>query len=1008
MRTMLIFALVASIAGLAFAQGRRPRTNAEAAKAVKPALDPKLGLPGARFPGLSPDGKTIVYSLYGDLWSMPAEGGRSMRLTLNEAYDSKPLVTPGGKEIVFVSDRSGSYDLWVMPIDGGEPRRLTYHNAGDVPTGFTKDGKHVLFTSRRSMGWNRGQTDDVYSIPLAGGTPTRMTFTGGNSATTPDNGETLYFVAGASDWKVQEYEGTANDRLYRQEAGSAPEQLLGYSGNSREPRISSDGQRLYFTREVEGSFELFVCDKNSDTCEQLTTLGDDGLSNVSYASDDSSIVFVWKFYMWSLDLTKQGTKPKLVKVDIREDSQGDKLVERRFTDGIQRASLSVDGKAIVFALGGDIWIMDANGGTARAVTNDAFVNDNPRLSPDGKTISFYSNRSGNADIWLVGTNGQGLRQLTTNAADEFFQNWSPDGKSLVFCSTRSGNKDIWIKGVDGSPAVQLTTDLESDDDPVFSPDGRTIAFDSGRSGNADIYVMDVDGSNQRRVYGTPAIEEVPTFSPDGRFIAFDRITRGASFFRQDVVVTDINGSGEVLIGEGSYPAYTPDGKEILYVDGDGQLTYVAAPTGIHSGRSVPFVAIREVSEKEEMLKAFDEAHAAYAASFYDPNFHGKDWTALGAKYRLLVEACGCREEFLFYLNRMVGEVNASHSGASASTMKAKPYSTGYLGMELVPETMQGNRLRLKVQSVEKGGPADQVWIREGDYVFRINRQAMSSSTNMNLLLEETVGKDVSLFVADNPNGENFREVMIKPESWMQRRQRLYQQFVQGNSIEAARQSRGQVAYVHIASMMPQNLNLFENQLASPQVQSARALIIDVRDNGGGNIHQQLVDILSRRAYAYMQLRDGRRIGQPQVAWDRPIVVLINERSYSDAEVFPHAIKTLGLGTVIGVQTAGAVIGTRDIHLSDGTNWRLPSSGFFNIDGTNQEHNGCEPDITVEITPADMLAGRDPQLAKGIEVLLEQIKNGGTAPTTRQPTPTPEKPAKEGEFCEPPVALPYDR
>ncbi|MCA8912107.1 MAG: PD40 domain-containing protein [Planctomycetes bacterium] len=1003
MRTMLIFALVASVAGLAFAQRNNvPRVKAPA----KPVLDPRMGLPGARFPSLSPDGKTIVYTLHGDLWSMPSEGGRSTRLTLNEAYDSKPLVTPDGKQIVFVSDRSGSYDVWVMPIDGGEPTRLTYHNAGDVATGFTADGKNVLFTSRRNMGWNRGQTDDVYSIPLTGGTPTRLTFTGGNSATTPDNGETLYFVAGASDPKVQEYEGTANDRLFRQVGNNPPEEILGYSGNTREPRISADGNRLYFTREVNGSFELFTCDKNAQTCEQLTNLGDDGLSSVSYSADDSTIVFVWKFYMWSLDLSTEGAKPKLLKVDIREDSQGDKLVERRFTDGIQRASLSNDGKAVVFALGGDIWIMDANGGTARAVTNDAFINDNPRLSPDGKTISFYSNRSGNSDIWVIGANGQGLRQITTNAADDFFQNWSPDGTSLVFCSTRSGNKDIWLKKIDGSPAVQLTTDKESDDDPIFSPDGRLIAFDSGRGGNADIYVMDADGGNQRRVYGTPAIEEVPSFSPDSRFIAFDRITRGASFFRQDLVVTDINGSGEVLVGEGSYASYTPDGKEILYVDADGKLTYAPAPAGINSGRSVPFVAIREVSEKAEMLKAFDEAHSAYAASFYDPNFHGKDWAALGVKYRALVEACGCREEFLYYLNRMVGEINASHSGAYANTVKAKPYQTGYLGMELVPETFQGRRVRLQVKNVEKGGPADQVWIRNGDYIFRVNRQPLSTSTNVNQLLEETVGKEVSLFVADNPEGNNFREVMIKPESWMARRQRLYQQYVQGNTIEAARKSRGQVAYVHIAAMDSRSLNLFENQLASPQVQMARALIIDVRDNGGGNIHQQLVDILSRRPYAYMQLRTGQRIGQPQVSWNRPIAVLINERSYSDAEVFPHAIKTLGLGTIIGVQTAGAVIGTRDIHLSDGTNWRLPSTGFFNIDGGNQEHHGCMPDITVEITPEDILKERDPQLDKAISVLLDQVKNGSHTPAAEKPN-TPSKPAKEGEFCEPPVALPYD-
>ncbi len=997
MRAVLLVAL-----GLLLAA----HVHAQRAPAEKPVLNPADGAAGARFANLSPDKKTVVFGLHGDLWSMPATGGRATRLTLHEAYDSKPMITPDGKQIVFVSDRSGSYDLWIMPIDGGQPRRLTFHNAGDVPTGFTKDGKGVLFSSRRGMGWNRGATDDVYMVSLNGGTPVRLTYAGGHSANTPDDGTTLYFVAGASDPKVQEYQGSANDRLFRQVAGGVPEELLGYRGNSREPWITDDGKRLYFTREVNGSFELFRCDNDANSCEQLTSLGDDGMSGVSISADETMAVFTWKFYLHSLDLTSPNAKPKLLKIEIREDSQGDRMVDRQFTSGIQRAHLSNDGRQIVFSLNGDLWVMDGNGGTARAITNDAFLNDNPKFSPDGKTVSFYSNRSGNNDIWLIDANGQNLRQFTNHAGDDFFQSWSPDGQWITWCSTRSGNKDIWVQRIDSVQAIQLTTAPGNDDDPCFSPDGKLIAFDSDRAGNADIYVMDADGNNQRRVYGTPAIEEVPAFSPDGRFIVFDRITRGTTSNQQDLVVTDLAGSGEVLIGMGAYATYTPDGKDILYVARGGTLSYVPAPVGILSGRNVPFVAVRRVSEKEEMLKAFDEAWTAFRDGFYDPKFHGKNWEALGKKYRELVAACGCREEYLFYLNRMVGEVSASHTGANASTIKAAPFETGYLGMELVPEVMPGNRLRMKVMSVDKDGPADKAWIRAGDYVFRIDRQQLSASDNFYAKLEGKVGQDVSLFVADNPDGRNFREVTMKAESWMQRRQRLYQQYVTGNKITTAQQSRGSVAYVHIAAMNQNSLNQFTNEMASPQVQSAKALIIDVRDNGGGNIHQQLIDILSRKPYAYIQMRNGQRIGQPQFHWDRPIVVLINERSYSDAEVFPHAMKTLGMATIVGVQTPGAVIGTRDIQLSDGTSWRLPGSGFFNIDGTNQEHNGCKPDLEVVMTPADVLAGRDPQLAKGIEVLLEQLKNGKKPVTEGPRQPSPPTPAKEGEFVEP-AALPWE-
>ena len=290
MRTMFVFALVALMAGAAFAQRpnrprgeRGERTRPARPAAEKPALDPAMGVPGARYAALTPDKKTVVFTLHGDLWSMSAEGGRATRLTLHEAYDSRPIVTPDGKEIVFVSDRGGSYDLYVMPIDGGEPRRLTHHNATDVPNCFTKDGKNVLFTTTRAMGWSRGGVTDIWSVPLTGGTPVRVTFTGANSVTTPDNGETLYYVGGASDSKVQEYEGTGNDRLFVQRKDAPPEEILSFRGNSREPFVSSDGNRLYFTREVDGSFELFKCDNAAQSCEQVTKLGDDGMSGVAYA-----------------------------------------------------------------------------------------------------------------------------------------------------------------------------------------------------------------------------------------------------------------------------------------------------------------------------------------------------------------------------------------------------------------------------------------------------------------------------------------------------------------------------------------------------------------------------------------------------------------------------------------------------------------------------------------------------------------------------------------------------
>jgi Tol biopolymer transport system component/C-terminal processing protease CtpA/Prc len=995
-RAIHLFVVCCALASCLFAQRRAaPQPDQPKAPTRIAPLRSQDGAAGSRYPSITPDGQTVVFSLWGDIWSMPIGGGRATRLTLNEAFDMRPLVTPDGKNVVFCSDRSGSYDLWVMAIDGGTPRRLTFNAAPEVPCAFTADGKQLLFQSAASTDW------EIYRISLDGGTETQLTRTGGRDASTIDDGTTLFYIDGASDPKVQEYRGSGNDRLYQQSIGAAPDALHVFDGNTREPRVSKDGKRLYFTREVDGSFELFVWEIGVGEPKQLTKLGDDGLSTFCLSADESTAVFVWKFYLHSLDLKTAGASPKLMPITIREDAMQPRKAQRIFSSGLENADMSFDGRMIAFELNGNIWLMGADGGEARMLTADAFHNQMPRISPDGRQIAFFSERNGNSDIYLMDIDGKNVRPFTTDPALDAFMNWSPDGTRLVYCSERSGNRDIWVQSLAGGQATQLTTNAQADDDPCFSPDGSLIAFDSARGGNADIYVMKADGSEQRRVYGTTEIEESPSFSPDGRMLVFGRVVRGTTSITTSVVVTDMVGSGEATVAEGQYGKFTADGRSIFYVGGTaragGQLFLAPAPVAVNQGRQIPFLAKFEITEKEEMLRCFDEAAQAYGQGFYDSKYHGKDWDALVGKYRQLVDACGSREEYLYYLNRLVGELSASHSGAYGQTIRARQYNTGMLGLRFTPEVFRNTRQRLRVDEVEAGGPADKAWIRKGDYIFRIAGKTIGANDNAYALLEGTVGQEIALVVSDTAEGETFRELRITPEAPQQKQQREYVQWIMKNKTNTARGSSGQVAYVHIAGMMPPNLQQFQNELASPQVQSCRALIIDVRNNGGGNIHQQLIDILSRKSYAEIRLRNGMRIGQPTLFWDRPIVVMTNESSYSDAEVFPHAIKTLGLGTIVGTPTPGCVIGTNDIRLSDGTTWRIPGSGFYNKDGSNQEHKGCQPDVVVDLTPADEFNGKDPQLDKAVEVAIQKIKDARSKPKIETPTPKPDAPAKEGDF-----------
>jgi C-terminal processing protease CtpA/Prc len=192
-------------------------------------------------------------------------------------------------------------------------------------------------------------------------------------------------------------------------------------------------------------------------------------------------------------------------------------------------------------------------------------------------------------------------------------------------------------------------------------------------------------------------------------------------------------------------------------------------------------------------------------------------------------------------------------------------------------------------------------------------------------------------------------------------------------------SNDRIGYLHISSMSYNNQTQFQREAYEYMV-GKEAMVIDVRFNGGGNIADTLIDWLERKPHGYVRPRDAEKESTPYHAWDKKIVVLMNEHSYSNAEIFPYAIRSRGLGKLVGTSTPGYVIWTDSLRLVDGTSARMPQTGSFRLDGSNQENLGETPDIEVKLTPEDWLAERDPQLDKAIEVLAPQVESATSAAT----------------------------
>ena len=248
---------------------------------------------------------------------------------------------------------------------------------------------------------------------------------------------------------------------------------------------------------------------------------------------------------------------------------------------------------------------------------------------------------------------------------------------------------------------------------------------------------------------------------------------------------------------------------------------------------------------------------------------------------------------------------------------------------------------------------------------------VGASDNYFCRLTDTSGEKILITVAESGSGKNAREVEIRPVGSGAVRNLMYDDRIRTNRARVDEMSGGRVGYLHIAGMGVGNLFQFQEDLFA-QGTGKDGLIVDIRGNGGGSVHDEILKFLDRRAYGYTTGRTRPPTANPLELWSRPLVLLIDETCYSDAEIFPMGWKALDLGPVVGVPTYGAVIGTNDLPLIDGTMFRVPGSGWFDLADRNLENWGIEPDIYVESPPEEASLGHDAQLETAVETILGEI------------------------------------
>jgi tricorn protease len=478
-------------------------------------------------PALSPDGSEIAFSSGGDIWTVPAAGGEAHLLVSHPATESKPLYSPDGKRLAFMSTRTGNGDVYVLTIDTGELKRITFDDALEVLDAWSADGRWLYFTA---ASFDVG-TPDVFRVSSEGGTPMQVSaevYTAEYHAAPSHEGNILAFTGhglGGAQWWRKGHSHIDESEIWLLRFGAKPsyEQLSEGGAKEMWPMWSKDDRTIYYVSDRSGAQNIWAKDLNGKS-RQITQFKDGRVLWPSIGYNGKSIVFERNFQVWRLDTWND----RAAAVDIvrRGAPAGPAIDHLRLTDGISEMALSPDGKKVAFIVRGEIFAAS---------------------STDG---------------------GDGAR-VTFTPAQESQMAWAPDSRRLVYVSDRDGASHLFLYDFTTNSETQITRDRASDDTPEFSPDGKMIAFERG---GREIAVYEIDSKKERGVVKA-SLERPPlssdrpyVWSPDSKWIAYMPV--GEKLFKNVYVVPASGGEGKqisfVANGGSNTIAWSPDGTFILF------------------------------------------------------------------------------------------------------------------------------------------------------------------------------------------------------------------------------------------------------------------------------------------------------------------------------------------------------------------------------------------------------------------------------------------------------------
>lgn len=925
---------------------------------VEGGLPVALPMPSAGVGRYSPDGKQIVYSpklrdfrtwnryIGGwaqDLFIYDFASRSAQNITGDRGTDRDPVWI--GDAIYFLSDRSAYLNLYRYDVSSGVTRQLTNHVDADArwASGDAKgkiiyelDGALRVYDTLA----NRDLALDI-TVPsdLVGSRASERSVAGLiEDFSLSSNGQRVLFTARGDVFSAPVKRGITLDLTHTPGV------------HERESSWSHDGKQVAYVSDASGEEAIWIGDADGGDRRQLTTASLGRLYAPKWSPDGSRIVFVDNQSRLHLVTVKSG------KVTQIADDPGFSMRDYAW---------SASGNYLAYTLTDDqtllprLYLQAIDTGK-RVQLGDGHANAyDPAFSPDGNYLYFMGDREWAPQLasveWNYATNR--TASIFAVALRKDVENPFAPKNDLATSSPKDEQKGG--KGKTQSAAIEDRIDFDGISGrvvrvPLAADNYRWIGLSSSKlfyvTGPAEYYGRESGGKNTLKSFGFAERDSKEVFTG-----------------------IDDGGDGSLML------SLAADGGSAV-LRSDNQYQFLDLSQDSPGPKSVSTAGLYTlVDPKAEYAGIFAEVWRRYRDHFYAQNMHGYDWDALRAKYQPLLRWVGDRSDLNYLLGQMVAELNSGHTYVSGGDlgMPARP-NVGLLGARFVLDTESG---RYRIASILQGDNDEEryrspltaydVDVKVGDYVLAINNRPLAATDNPYRLLR--VGNDqlVRLTVNDKPSVKGARQVLVSP---IDSEMRLnYHAWVEHNRAYVAKASDGKLGYLHIPDMGGDGIREFIKWYY-PQMRMS-GLVVDVRDNGGGNVSSMILNRLARPLFGVDYTRGSDIVETyPQQAPLGHLAALCNGTTASDGDIFSYMFQQMNLGPLIGTRTWGGVIGITDWGpLIDGGRVHVPQFALASAEGQYiVEGVGVEPDMVVENTVSAVLSGQDPQLDRAIQELQKKI------------------------------------